>query len=153
MDSSPLLSRLGRILEADQAKQEEELFRTAVKVMPTVMLQVLEEVRGIPDAAILSLDYVIHYHQPEPKPIAHFNVEGHFTQFEYKGPTPEMVLRCRIYINERRTVRTVMVSSMGMAKLNELKAHLDCDTTLDTYIGPYPYANNSILKAGKDAKP
>lgn len=147
MDISPLLHRL---LEEDQAKQNEDLFRLAVKVMPTVMMQVLEEVRGIPDIAIMSMEYVLHHHSPKDTgPAAIFNVEQKFHHYEFKSPIPEMVLKCRLYVNARRTVRIVLVSSLGAAKLNELKEHLDCDTTFETYIGPYPWSQNEILKKEK----
>lgn len=143
MDSvAPLLARL----QEEEAKQSGDLFRVAVLAMPKVMLAVLEEVRGISGVVLLAMRYVMHYHQPKlDGPIAHFTVEQNFTHYEFKAPTPEIVLECRIYVNERNTVRIVLVSSLGLAKLNELKTHLDCDTTFETYIGPYPWEQNAIL--------
>lgn len=128
-------------------ESEDKIFQAASRAMPYTMLAVLEELRRIPDAVPLSMEFITHYHQPSLEgPVAHIDYKGDFTQFEFKAPTPEIVLKVRVYLNSRRKVRTVIVSTLGLHDLHKLAEHLSVDTFLETYIGPYKWEQNWVLK-------
>lgn len=140
---SPLLKR---VFENDKIIQD-DLFKVAAKMMPITMLAVLEELRSIPNTLPLSMEFETHYHMPAVSGFtAHVNLEGQFTQYVYEAPTPEIVLKLRVFLNSDNRVRTVVISAMGLVNLHELSQHLAVNTHFTTYIGPYPWEDNWVLR-------
>lgn len=140
---SPLLRR---VLENDPIIQD-NLFKVAAKMMPITMLAVLEELRGIPDTLPLSMEFETQYHLPVGRGFtAHFNIEGDFTNYTYEAPGAEIVLKLRVSISPDNRVRTVLISTMGLVNLHELADHLAVDTRFTTYIGPYKWEDNWVLR-------
>lgn len=140
---SPLLKR---IFENDKVIQD-DLFKVAARMMPITMLAVLEELRSIPYTLPLSMEFIVQYHMPAVSGFtAHFNLEGNFNQYTYESPAPEIVLKLKVFISPDNRDRTVLISAMGLAKLHELAGHLAVDTRFMTYIGPYPWEDNWVLR-------
>ena len=128
-------------------EQHDELFRVAKQAMPLTMQAVLEEVRAIPGAIILSMEFVTFYRQPTYAPPRMFTDESRsFLKIDYQMPVPEIVLKTRIFLSPDSRVRTIFVSTLGLSDLHTLGRHLTVDTSFETYIGPYAWEQNWILK-------